>query len=50
VDPDKCIGCGVCTITCLTEALKLRRYERPTRPFDTPLEFGMTVARDNDRL
>ena len=30
--------------------MKLRRYERPTRPFDTRLEFGMTVARDNDRL
>ncbi|MBW1688826.1 MAG: 4Fe-4S binding protein, partial [Deltaproteobacteria bacterium] len=23
VDPEKCIGCGVCTITCQTEALKL---------------------------
>ena len=49
-DPDKCIGCGICTITCPTDALKLHRYERPTSPFETRLEFGLTVARDNDRL
>jgi ferredoxin len=49
-DPEKCIGCGICTITCPTDALKLQRFERPTRPFDTRLEFGMTVAKDNDRL
>ena len=47
---EKCVGCGVCTMTCQTEALKLHRFERPRRPFDTRLEFGMTVAKDNDRL
>jgi len=50
VDAEKCIGCGVCTITCQTEALKLHRFERPTSPFETAIELGVTVARDNDRL
>ena len=50
VDPDKCIGCGVCTITCPVEALKLHRYERLTQPFATPMDFFMTVAKDNNRL
>ena len=49
-DPERCIGCGICTITCPTDALKLHRFERPTGPFDTQIEFGMTIARDNDRL
>jgi ferredoxin len=50
VDPDRCVGCGVCTITCPTEALKLHRFERPDSPFETAVEFAMTVARENDRL
>ena len=49
-DPEKCIGCGVCTITCLTDALKLHRFERPTAPFETQIELVTTVARENDRL
>jgi Pyruvate/2-oxoacid:ferredoxin oxidoreductase delta subunit len=50
VDTDKCIGCGVCTITCQTESLKLQRFERPGKPFETRVEFALTVARDNERL
>ena len=49
-DPEKCIGCGICTITCPTDALKLHRYERPNAPFENRIEFGVTVARDNERL
>ncbi|MHC4932532.1 MAG: 4Fe-4S dicluster domain-containing protein [Planctomycetota bacterium] len=49
-NPEKCIGCGICTITCPTDALKLHRFERPSAPFANRIEFGMTVARDNDRL
>jgi Pyruvate/2-oxoacid:ferredoxin oxidoreductase delta subunit len=50
VDTDKCIGCGVCTITCQTDSLKLHRFERPGKPFETGVEFVMTVAKDNERL
>jgi ferredoxin len=50
VDPERCVGCGICTITCPTEALKLHRFERPESPFETAVEFAMTVARENDRL
>ena len=50
VDPDKCIGCGVCTLTCQTGALKLHRIERPSRPFEGAIDLALTVARENGRL
>ncbi len=49
-DPEKCIGCGVCTIDCPEETLKLQRYERPEKPFNNMTEYFMTVASDNGRL
>jgi ferredoxin len=49
VDPEKCLGCGVCTITCQQEALKLHRFER-SKPFETAKELYRTVAAENDRL
>ena len=45
-DHDKCIGCGVCTIGCEQEALRLKRVER-SRPFATPGELFKTVAAEN---
>jgi len=50
VDAEKCIGCGVCAITCPNETLKLHRTERQEKPFDTDMEWYMTVAQDNNRL
>ena len=50
VDPEKCIGCGVCAIACPTETLKLHRVDRTEKPFDTDVEWYMTVAQDNNRL
>jgi Fe-S-cluster-containing hydrogenase component 2 len=46
VDPKKCIGCGVCTLTCPQETLKLFRSERAT-PFNTVQEMIKTIAREN---
>jgi ferredoxin len=48
VDPEKCIGCGVCAVSCPEEALKLRRHER-TSPFQTAMDLYGTVAKDNNR-
>jgi ferredoxin len=46
VDPELCIGCGVCTLACPEGALKLHRYER-SQPFATPRDLYRTVAREN---
>jgi ferredoxin len=46
VDPGKCIGCGLCTMACPQEILKLHRHERST-PFQTFEELAMTVAIEN---
>lgn len=31
VDPDKCYGCGVCAVTCITDSIKLHEV-RPPEP------------------
>ena len=46
VDPELCIGCGVCTLTCPEQALKLKRFER-SQPFATPRDLYRTIAREN---
>ena len=46
VDPEKCIGCGVCTFACDLEVLKLRRHER-SQPFPTVGKMMKTVAIEN---
>ncbi len=43
---EKCIGCGVCTLTCPQETLKLYRHERST-PFNTTREMIKTIAKEN---
>ena len=45
---EKCIGCGVCAVSCPEEALKLHRHER-TPPFQTAMDLYGTVAKDNNR-
>ncbi len=46
VDAEKCMGCGVCTITCDQEALRLKRVERES-PFPTAGKLLKTIAAEN---
>ena len=46
VEPDKCIGCGVCVLTCPQETLQLYRHERSI-PFKTARELVKTIAIEN---
>jgi ferredoxin len=47
VDVDKCIGCGVCTLACPQETLKLHRHNRSTVPFETSRELDEAMRREN---
>ena len=47
VDEDRCMGCGVCTVTCPTEALHLERLEREPI-FETSAEMSAAVAAENE--
>jgi len=47
VDLDKCIGCGVCTLACTQESLKLYRYERSSIAFETTQKLDEAMAREN---
>ncbi len=47
VDEDRCMGCGACTVTCPTEAIRLERLERE-RIYDHSNELTMKVAAENE--
>ena len=47
VDIDKCIGCGVCTLACPQETLKLYRVERTSIAFETTRELDEAMSRAN---
>lgn len=47
VDVDTCIGCGVCTLTCPQETLKLHRHERREPSFETSRQLLSVVTREN---
>ena len=46
VDEQKCMGCGVCTLACSQEALRLNRVDRE-KPFAGPRELFKKVAVEN---
>ncbi len=46
VDHEKCIGCGICTIGCKREALKLHRFER-AKPFSSPQQLYNVIESEN---
>jgi Pyruvate/2-oxoacid:ferredoxin oxidoreductase delta subunit len=49
VDAEKCMGCGVCTITCAQEALWLKRVERE-KPFRTAGKLFKTITAENTEV
>jgi ferredoxin len=46
VDETKCMGCGVCTLACDQEAIRLKRVERE-KPYPGPRELFKKVAIEN---
>jgi len=46
VDETRCMGCGVCTVTCSSESLKLYRLEREPI-FESEDIMMEKVAREN---
>jgi len=44
---DKCIGCGICTLACPQETLKLHRVERSSIAFETSRELDEAMSRQN---
>jgi Pyruvate/2-oxoacid:ferredoxin oxidoreductase delta subunit len=47
VDLDKCLGCGVCTLACPQETLKLHRVERTSIAFETTRDLDEAMNREN---
>ncbi|RJP18708.1 MAG: 4Fe-4S dicluster domain-containing protein [Candidatus Abyssobacteria bacterium SURF_5] len=47
VDPSRCMGCGVCTVTCPTGALRLERLEREPI-FVSTAQLYSRVAAENE--
>jgi len=47
IDEQKCMGCGVCTVVCPTEALRLERLERD-HIYGTARELYSKVAVENE--
>ncbi|RJP73916.1 MAG: hypothetical protein C4532_03580 [Candidatus Abyssobacteria bacterium SURF_17] len=47
IDETRCMGCGACTVTCPTEALRLERLEREPI-FASPRELRLKVASENE--
>ncbi len=47
IDENRCMGCGVCTVTCPTEAIRLERLEREPIFSDSP-EMYARVSAENE--
>jgi MinD superfamily P-loop ATPase len=47
VDEHRCMGCGACTVTCPTEAIRLERFERGSI-YDSTSELMMKFVAENE--
>ena len=50
VDVERCIGCGLCTTACDTEAISMVPREYTPETPRTISEMGLTVATEKGRL
>jgi ferredoxin len=46
VDEKQCMGCGVCTLACQQEAIRLKRIDRE-KPLSGPRELYKKIAQEN---
>jgi len=50
VDPNRCIGCGLCVTTCETEAIRMVPREQASEPPATISEMGFKIAAEKGRI
>ncbi len=48
VDPEKCLGCGLCA-TCASEAIRMHLREEREEPFDRVLDLGLAILEGKRR-
>jgi electron transport complex protein RnfB len=50
VDPNRCIGCGLCVTTCEAEAIRMVPREQAPEPPATISEMGIKIATEKGRI
>jgi len=48
INPEKCMGCGICIANCENDVLELVRFERET-VFKDQIQLGLKVSTDTNR-